>query len=240
MCRVLGTGIFQPADVGLQRIIKHRIRQAQLLSLVKNHFDQVGTGLSADQVRFTTSLPVLRDASVSHIVDAWEFLNGPDGRDIIRKVCHVCSVMATHRFTRAQAWEKCSAKEWNLSEDMITSRKATAALRKYLATDEVLRKEIEGKVGPLPGPGALEDEPQISGYEEQDDSDVPSSSVIWDALGLDVPSADDCGRYCVRRDDVASKEQTAHLHAMGSSEDVWAHDDDALAFEGSVEGSDDE
>jgi hypothetical protein len=82
----LGTGIFQPADVGLQRIIKHRIRQAQLLSLVKNHIDQRGSGLTTKQIQFTTSLPVLRDASVSHIVSAWDFLNGPDGRDIVQKV----------------------------------------------------------------------------------------------------------------------------------------------------------
>ena len=85
---LLGTGIFQPADVGLQRIIKHRIRQAQLLSLVKCHMDQRGSGLATEQVQFTTSLPVLRDASVSHIVSAWDFLNSPDGRDIVQKVSY--------------------------------------------------------------------------------------------------------------------------------------------------------
>jgi hypothetical protein len=92
---LLGTGIFQPADVGLQRIIKHWIRQAQLLSLVKNHAEQRGNGLTTQQVQFTTSLPVLHDASVSHIVSAWEFLNSPDGRDIVQKVCYYQSGVIT-------------------------------------------------------------------------------------------------------------------------------------------------
>ena len=81
------TGIFQPADVGLQRVIKHRLRQSQLQFLVSSHETQVAGGLSPEKVEFTTSLPVLRNASVSHILDVWNFLNGPYGRDIVRKVC---------------------------------------------------------------------------------------------------------------------------------------------------------
>ena len=80
-----GTGIFQPADVGLNHIIKHRLRQRQLQYLVDCHTKQIALGLTADQVKFSTSLPVLRDASVANIVEVQKFLNGPDGCDLIRK-----------------------------------------------------------------------------------------------------------------------------------------------------------
>lgn len=84
------TGIFQPADVGLQRIIKHQLRQAALRFLVAEHRKQVKSGLTPEQVKVTTSLPVLRDASVRGIVDAWQFMTGPTGRDIVRRVSHCC------------------------------------------------------------------------------------------------------------------------------------------------------
>ena len=124
-----------------------------------------------------------------------------------------------------KAWEKCTTKEWNLSEEVITSRKATAALRRYLATDEILRKEIEEKIGPLP-PSATDIELQNDKSKEADDSDVPSSRVIKDVLGIDILSADDHGRYCVTDGDVALKEHSTHLHANGGSEDVWADEED--------------
>lgn len=69
------TGIFQPADVGLQRVVKHKLQQAALDFLVRSHTTQLQDGLTAEQIRFTTSLPTLRDASVAAIVDAWKFMS---------------------------------------------------------------------------------------------------------------------------------------------------------------------
>lgn len=82
----LGTGMFQPADVGIQRVLKHFIRQRMLEYLVNSHTTQVSSGLTPEQVKFTTSYPALRDASVRPIVEAFKFFNNPDGRDIIRRV----------------------------------------------------------------------------------------------------------------------------------------------------------
>jgi hypothetical protein len=81
-----GTGLFQPADVGLQRIIKHRIRQDTVSYLVKQHKGQLKQGLTANQVKFETSLPRLRDASVPMIVHAWDFLNSLQGQLVVRRV----------------------------------------------------------------------------------------------------------------------------------------------------------
>ena len=119
-----------------------------------------------------------------------------------------------------------------MSEEIITSRKATAALRRYLATDEILRKEIEEKIGPLPD---LDIELQNDDSEEGDDSDVPSSRVIKDVLGIDIPSTDDHGGYCITDSDVALKEHGTHLHANGGSEDVWAEEGDGMESDRSDE-----
>lgn len=84
--RLLGTGLFQPADVGLQHVIKHDLHQAALQFLVDSHAQQLDSGLTPEQVKFTTSLPVLRDASVQPIVNTWQFLHSSNGRDLIQKV----------------------------------------------------------------------------------------------------------------------------------------------------------
>ena len=61
-------GKVQPADVGLNCVIKHRLKQSQLKYLVETYHKQVATGLTAEQVKFSTSLPELRNASVAGIV----------------------------------------------------------------------------------------------------------------------------------------------------------------------------
>ena len=86
-CSQLGTGIFQPADVGIQRILKHFLRQKALDFLVKSHQEQLAQGLTAEQIRFTTSLLVLRNASVQPILELHNFLSNPIGTDIIKLVC---------------------------------------------------------------------------------------------------------------------------------------------------------
>ncbi|KIK98554.1 hypothetical protein PAXRUDRAFT_9449 [Paxillus rubicundulus Ve08.2h10] len=79
------TGIFQPADVGLNRVIKHRIKQHQTEYLVATHQEQINSSLTTEQVKFTTSLPVLRNASVDGIVRVYEFMTGPFGRELVQK-----------------------------------------------------------------------------------------------------------------------------------------------------------
>lgn len=88
-----GTGIFQPADVGLQRILKHRFRQHSLRYLVDSHTQQLRAGLTPENVRFNTSLPVLRNTSVMGLVDTWEFMQTSEGNRIVKKVCAL--VMST-------------------------------------------------------------------------------------------------------------------------------------------------
>lgn len=80
----------QPVDVGLNRIIKHRLKQAQMNYLIEAHQKQIANGLTPEQVKISTSLPELRDASVVGIVEVYDFMTGPIGRELIKKVSALC------------------------------------------------------------------------------------------------------------------------------------------------------
>lgn len=58
----------------------------QMNYLVSVHEAQLESGLTPEHVKFTTSLPALRDASVAGIVEVYDFMTGPTGREIVKKV----------------------------------------------------------------------------------------------------------------------------------------------------------
>ncbi|KAJ7576481.1 hypothetical protein C8J56DRAFT_1062186 [Mycena floridula] len=68
-------GIFQPADVGIQRIAKHHLKQY----IVGEQQKEIDKGIDPDSVKLSTSLPKLRGASVAGLVELYDFMNGPDG-----------------------------------------------------------------------------------------------------------------------------------------------------------------
>ncbi len=80
------TGAFQPADVGLQRISKHNLKQTLFRFLVEEQQKQVKQGINPAAVKIATGLPKLHDASVAGLVELYEFMNGPSGRDNVKKV----------------------------------------------------------------------------------------------------------------------------------------------------------
>ena len=51
-----------------------------------SHQTQIAAGLTPNDVKFSTSLPVLRDATVAGIVDVYNFMTGPTGRKLVKKV----------------------------------------------------------------------------------------------------------------------------------------------------------
>jgi hypothetical protein len=73
--------------VGLNRVIKHQLKQSQMQFLVKTYQDQITTGLTPEQVKFSTSLPVLRDATVAGVVDVYNFMISATGCELVKKVC---------------------------------------------------------------------------------------------------------------------------------------------------------
>ena len=129
-----------------------------------------------------------------------------------------------------RANELCKVGQWNLAGETLISPKARAALKQYLKTDSMLRKEIEGKLGE--GCLDLEDEVDAEVDEgtedpEMDDTDVPLSAVIQDALGLEMQAHISAQRFCVDKLNVAHQ-SNGNLHATGAQEDVWELTSDDL------------
>ena len=117
-----------------------------------------------------------------------------------------------------QAWERCTAKGWNFSGECLTSKKACSALNEYLRTHPGLREEIEKRTGTVHG---LEDE-DAQENDCHDDTDVPSSAVIRDQLGITITdaTAHDQVSDCVVQ--VCKKMEHGGLVADGEIEDMWA------------------
>jgi hypothetical protein len=81
------TGKFQPADVGLQRPIKHMLKQNLFEWMAQGHQDAIAWGAQPEEIKVTTSLPKLRDASVQGLVNVYDYMKTERGQRIIKKVC---------------------------------------------------------------------------------------------------------------------------------------------------------
>ena len=121
----------------------------------------------------------------------------------------------------------CRVGEWNLSGDVLISRKACAALHEYLKTDTISREEIAHELGHSPQTFVEEEpEPESDAIVDQDnidDSDVPASAVIQQALGFTVPATDtitDVQPYCIKKTDVTGRDMGL-LQGGGPREDIW-------------------
>ncbi|KDQ60203.1 hypothetical protein JAAARDRAFT_46004 [Jaapia argillacea MUCL 33604] len=189
--------------------------------LVDCHCEQIDKGLSPEQVKFSTSLPVLHDASVQPAVNVYNFYQGPHGRDLVKK-----------------AWEMCKAKDWCLSEEVITSKKAHVALKTYLVEHPKFRDEIENRLGR--GVTALVAEPASDDHDDDldgDDSDVPLSVVIKNVFGLEIPEADVGTADCVEADTV-DLNAAGRLVAGCLEENVEAYREDGELWDVVGGGSD--
>jgi hypothetical protein len=61
------TPILQPADFGLQRVFKHKLKLSALDWMVATHTEQLKTGLSAEQVMFLLSSSMIHLSNPSSI-----------------------------------------------------------------------------------------------------------------------------------------------------------------------------
>jgi len=77
------TALFQPCDVGIQRVLKLAIRRSALSDIVNNTMDQLNAGATPSQVTFEKWLPVLRDCSVGWLINGYEAINN---EEIVQKV----------------------------------------------------------------------------------------------------------------------------------------------------------
>ena len=219
------TPILQPQDVGIQRVAKHHLRQSMLEYLVQCHQNQVAKGISPEDVTFSSSFPVLRDASVRACVSLYDWLTSDAGRFIVQR-----------------SWEKCEVPEkpkYNLSYECLTSRESRKALRKYLQEDKILAEEIKARMGSIdlqdlpadnPNPlavdmedcGELNDNDDLVGsHQPEDDSDVRLSQVIEAALGLRVNAVH--AEFVAKS--VIEEDPQQGLSTADAAEDIWSFND---------------
>src|ERR1700743_2597382 len=86
------TGLFQPCDVGIQRVLKLAIRRTALQDIISDTTEQLGQGVEPRMVDFEKRLPVVRDRSVRWLVHGYEEINNPE---LIKKV----KSNSIHRFS---------------------------------------------------------------------------------------------------------------------------------------------
>lgn len=77
------TGLFQPCDVGIQRILKLAIKRSALSDVVDHTMNQLKSGVTPDKVTFDKRMEVVRNRSVQWLVNGYEAIDNPE---IVQKV----------------------------------------------------------------------------------------------------------------------------------------------------------
>ncbi|KAJ7029747.1 hypothetical protein C8F04DRAFT_1115737 [Mycena alexandri] len=194
--------------------------------MVAAHMEQLEGGLTPEQVKFSTSVPVLRNASVKPIVDLYNWAQTSVGKDLIKR-----------------AWEKCSVGEFNFGEECLTSKKTKAPYRDYLREHPDFRKDIEDKIGDVlglddAGAGEETEAIQVAAMGDDDvftddinDTEVPLERVIQDALQVELAPANlpSGSRYCIPAGKVLVHENGG-LIGGGATEDIWAYNDNGVPW----------
>lgn len=157
LTELAGTGEFQPADVLLQRIVKHIIKQAALDFFVASSTRQLNAGISAECVKIPNDLPTLRDASVVWTLEAFLYLK--DRPEVV-----------------AKAWEKCKTGEWDFSWAKLTSSEATKCLYATLSSNEAFRQELSISGPILPQTSRKKSQQVHSGEEILDEAEIEFSN----------------------------------------------------------------
>jgi len=77
------TGLFQPCDVGIQRVLKLAIRHSVLQDIINDTTEQLGHGIEPNMVTFEKRLPMVWNRSIRWLVNGYEAINNPE---LIKKV----------------------------------------------------------------------------------------------------------------------------------------------------------
>ena len=72
------TGLFQPCDVGIQRVLKLAIRRSALQDIINDTMEQLGHGIEPSKVTFEKRLGIIQDHSVKWLVNGYEAINNPE------------------------------------------------------------------------------------------------------------------------------------------------------------------
>jgi hypothetical protein len=87
------TGLFQPCDVGIQRVLKLAIRRSALQDIINNTMEQLAQGTEPSMVTFEKGLPLVRNRSVKWLVNGYKAIDNPG---LVQKVIFKCIPSLSH------------------------------------------------------------------------------------------------------------------------------------------------
>jgi hypothetical protein len=175
------TGLFQPCDVGIQRVFKHSLKRSFHENIVEEMLAQIDEG--KETIMVEKKLAILRDRTPKWLCDAYKTVNKPE---IVKKVCN-CFNSLTCLTIVLQAFEMCRAGKFNLSYESLTSFDARENLRNMKNTDLEFWIELTGDTGisDVDENIAQEGDPHLPDITEfDDDSDLPCGAIIASVTGL--------------------------------------------------------
>jgi hypothetical protein len=162
--------VFQPCDVGLQRIFKHVIRQEASAFFVKEVQNQLAVGVPPEKLELSTSLPVLRNETPGWVAKAVDHLNAHP--ELVKK-----------------AWSNCRVGQFNLSWESLTS---PAAFFAFSERSRAFQQEIKGEpiCDDVLDPRLQEQQAEDAhdeAHEIEDEEDVPLEVLATAALAAPQP-----------------------------------------------------
>jgi hypothetical protein len=114
--------------------------------------------------------------------------------------------------------------DFNLGQDCIQDKKTKAAYREYLKRDDILRSEIEAKLGSnFMDTSELQPELEDDDYDSDEDTgDIPLESIISHELGVEGPFAISHSEFCLNPADIT--EEGGQFKPAADVESVWTLD----------------
>ena len=108
----------QPADVSINRVFKHKVKQSALDFFTSYVTRKFGEGIPLEKILIPMDLPTLQDVSVAWTLDAWLYF------------CRNPNIIC-------RTWENCKVDDFNFSWESLHSLEATQNLEDLLANDEI-------------------------------------------------------------------------------------------------------
>lgn len=117
-------------------------------------------------------------------------------------------------------------------------KKTKAAYRNYYRSEVTFREEIEDEIGVVPGMAEIrlaDAENSGSDIEKDeendlfDDTDVPLSRFVNEAVGVDITGHSENTCFCITADSVV-QEDNGMLRAGGLEENIWAYRGDGTSW----------
>lgn len=172
------TGIWQPLDVGIQRVLKQSIKRAAHKDIVKETMAHLESGTFASTIKLDTRLGTLRDRSVSWITNAIQDVNK---KDLIMKVSLRMLTYSREgslmKLFAQQAFEMCRIGNFNASQASMTSADALTALRNLPKSNPTLYEQFTGVAEDTTAIG-LEEPAFFENEAVDDDSDIPMDVIL--------------------------------------------------------------